>query len=219
MPHSQTTFIKLLPIVLIFLNSCVTNQYHGYKGQLFSKIHPQTMAIVPFSINIIARHLPQNVNAKMLKQYEQEYAYEFQQDIYDYFIKQSDSMISIQSAERTRNLLSKAGIEYRDIALYNKNELAQALGVDCVMVGKMMVTKLTSTGRIVAKAFMWGSISLLSEARNKYQISLDICEKENGLVLWSFKSEGMAGDARKEEKFSALIGYHLYEAFPYKTSH
>jgi len=179
-----------------------------------SKKKVKTIAIIPFVSTIDIKKLPKGVTAESIRESEEKTGYNVQSNVYSEFLKRmskDEYTVKFQDVDKTNALLHKENIKYGDIALKDKAELCQLLGVDAVISGKILMSKPMSDGTAVAVAFIFGAWGTTNETK----VTLTIHDK-SGELQWKYDHLASGSLGSNPESLTKSLMKNASRKFPYK---
>lgn len=206
---------KALAIVaMVVVSGCAT----VYTASEFEDIQArhETVAILPFSVNVTLRKLPEGLTDADLRTQEQSEAYEFQRQIYSQFLRRyarDQYTVRFQDIDETNVLLQRAGIDYLDLGAHTKRELAELLGVDSVISGSIARNQPMGTGGAIAATIFLGF-----GATNEVNVTMTIHDGDSGTLLWSYDHEVTGGLGSSAESVAESLMRDVARRFPYERT-
>ncbi|MDQ8204143.1 hypothetical protein [Pelagicoccus sp. SDUM812003] len=203
-------FLIVFPL-LALLAGCATI-YETTDFDYYQASH-ETVAILPFTVTITLKKLPEGMTEADVRAQEQDEAFLFQKQLYTRFMKEYGKgkyTVGFQDAEDTNILLKRAGIEYSDLRDYTKAEIASILGVDSVISGTISRSKPMSTGAAVFSAVLIGY-----SATNDVNINMNVHEGRDGKLLWSYDHQVTGGLGSSAEGMAKALMTGIAKKFPY----
>ena len=133
-----------------------------YQAKTFDQVKSEhrTIAILPFDATTKFRKLPKGMTEETIRESNKSTGYAVQGHSYSYFLRQysrNKYTIEFQDIDKTNALLSKAGISYEDLNTMDKAEICEILNVDCVISGKVTMSKPMSDGAAIAVGVLLGA--------------------------------------------------------------
>ncbi len=171
------------------------------------------IAFLPFDAFIQYKKLPKNTTVEQLKEMEVEMGFVFQEQMYSRFLRQIKYYnIEIQDIANTNTLLKKNNIEYSQLNDYSKNELAQILGVDAVVSGKIVTSQPMSVGGAIAMNVLFG----YSGATNEVNANVSLHDGFDSNLLFKYDHTYSGGLGSSAENLSKAIMKDIERKFPYR---
>lgn len=112
----------------------------------------------------------------------------------------------------TNALLKKAGLDYDDLSTMSKSELCNLLDVDCVISGKITMSKPMSDGAAIAIGLLVGAWG----PTNETNVSMTIHEKTNASLLWKYDYVANGSVGSSSERLTNALMKNVSRRFPYK---
>ena len=127
--------IFLYFIALITLSGCSTSKkYSNFEN---NKSIIERIAVLPFEI-IFTGKIPKTINSQMLEEIELEESITFQNSFSKILLSQNDeNSFSIQSTQKTLDILNRKNIQVKDSWKMHPQELAKILEVDAVVKSRI----------------------------------------------------------------------------------
>lgn len=175
----------------------------------------KTVAVLPFAVEITTKRLPKGVTPETIKEQEKSNGYSMQGDVYRYLLKEYSKdkyTVEFQDIDKTNAKLEEAGIAYEKIALTGKDKIAELLGVDAVLSGKIVQERPMSDGVAIAVGVVfgvWGNT-------NEVNAALNIHEKSEGKLLWKYDYVASGSVGTSTKSLSNTLMRNASKKFPYK---
>lgn len=179
------------------------------------KARQKQLAILPFDVLITTKKLPKDMTPEMIKEQEMKTGFSIQNHSYTYFLKEMSKnkyTVTFQDIDKTNALLSKAGITYEKLKGFSKEELCNALGVDAVISGKVIMDKPMSEGGAVALGLLLG----VWASTNDVNVSMTIHDKTNSDLLWKYDWVAQGSVGSNTEQLTKGLMKNVSKKFPYK---
>ena len=167
-------------LLCLLLGNCSRKAYLSPAFEHLRGGH-ETVAILPFEVINWVDKVPKGATLETLKQRERDDAIILQRHLYRYCLREmswQENLVLIQHINETNDLLSEKGITIDDLKDIPKGQLANVLGVDAVIWGK--VHQLYSKRGYLFRRIMngvWGT-------RNQVEATFTIHQRTNGKLLW-----------------------------------
>lgn len=180
------------------------------------RVQHQQIAILPFTITIEAKKLPEGTTPEMLMEMEKDEGYQLQQQVYSSFLtKQSKGEYTIEflDVDQTNAILSKEGITYETLNQHTKDEIAKLLSADVVFSGTVHRAQPMSTGAAVALGLLvgaWGST-------NRVDVNVSIHDGSNAKLLWKYDHTASGSVGSSAEGLAKSLMESISKYFPYKV--
>lgn len=197
---------------LLLLTGCAT----VYTAEDFSTYQSQhkTTAILPYSVQIELKKLPEGVTQADLAKMEMDEGYVFQKVLYSQFLEQYSKgryTVEFQDVDKTNTLLTRGGVNFDNMSSYTKDELATLLGVDSLISGNIRRDKPMSTGAAIASTLFFGFGST-----NKVHVNMAVHDGATGNLLWSYDHEASGGLGSSPEGLAKSLMDNISKKFPYE---
>ncbi|GET25050.1 hypothetical protein [Prolixibacter sp. NT017] len=150
----------------MFVSLAAFSQTHLYENPNFDKIaqNQKMIAVVPFKSTVKLRPKQmKDMKPDQLAKMEVSEGEGVQSAMYSWFLKREkrgELTVKVQSPAITNAKLKKAGITYDNMDGYTPKEIAEALGVDAVVMGTFETNKPMSEGASVVLGVLvgfWGT--------------------------------------------------------------
>ncbi len=198
-------------VLSIILSSCASI----YTSPEFTQVRRehQTVAILPFDVAIQSKKLPKGMTYEMLREQEKDEAYTVQTTCYTYFLKrQQDYSVKFQDVDKTNAILAERGITYEKLKETSKEKIAEILGVDAVVSGKVSRSQPMSTAGAIAVGVLFGAAAPTNEVLVDFTI-------HNGIdsnLLWKYNHKVSGGLGSSSQSLAESLMKHISKKFPYK---
>ena len=188
----------------------------------------KTVAVLPYDV-ITNGKVPEGMTETRKKEIEEEETKAFQQSLYNGLVSNlGRSPIQIQAPNKTNNILRTKGINMRDVAKSNPEDLAKILGVDAVVFAT--VTKYRymddkaamgiGLGKSVLSSVTRGQSNLytsgVSSKTNDVKVTCSLIDAKTGEVLWKINSDTEVDWNKTSNVVIDRVNGRLSESFPYK---
>jgi hypothetical protein len=209
------SFTGLAVLFLFLLTSCSGPTI--YTKNDFNDVTKQhkKVAILPFIVTIDSKNQSKEFTLDMAKKAERDEAYMFQQQIYSQFLKQQSKgkyTVEFQDAEHTNTLLLQNGINYENISLYTKSDIAKKLGVDSVISGTIKRSKPMSSGSAIAIGVLFGAWG----NTNRVDITINLHDGNTSDLLWKYDHEASGSIGSSPEELAKSLMKGISKDFPYQ---
>ena len=208
-------FRKILLVSVAFaLGACAT----VYTAEDFAAYQQQheTVAILPYTVNITLKKLPEGMTEDDVHTMEVEESYSFQKVLYSQFLqRQADGeyTVEFQDVDKTNTILARNDITADTLMRYTKDEIATLLGVDSVISGTITRSKPMSTGGAIASTIFFGF-----GTTNQVHVNMTLHCGETGNLLWSYDHELSGGLGSSPETVAKSLMKGIAKKFPYRVS-
>jgi len=201
----------ILVFVTALIGGCATI-YSSPDLDRREKKHKQ-IAIVPIESTIKYNKLPKGVTIEQIEDMEIDMTYQFQDQLYIRFLKRStEYRIDFQDVEKTNLLLEKQGISGSNISQYSKAELAEILGVDALISGKIISTKPMSTGTAIAVGVIFG----VWGTTNQVDVTLSVHDGADSELIWKYNHVYSGSVGSTPENLTKELMKQIARKFPYQ---
>lgn len=209
-------FSVLLFALVFLMISCGPTIYMAPNFDRVKSKH-ETLAILPFNVNISTKSLPKNVSVETIREDEEKTGYSIQGHAYSYFLKEQSKnkySVSFQDIDKTNSLLLKSGLDYNKIREYGKDELCKMLDVDAIISGNVSMDKPMSDGGAIAVGVLFG----VWTTTNKVNVNMTIHDRDKGDLLWKYDwvAEGSVGSS--SEQLTKGLMRNVSKKFPYQRT-
>jgi hypothetical protein len=177
----------------------------------------KTVAILPADVTSKLRpNEAKKVTAEQLEEMNAKTGYDIQDKMYSWFLRRSEKFqytVTFQDVTRTNVLLKQAGINYKDLDLKDRAELAKLLGVDAVIQNKSSMDKPMSEGAAVALGLLvgvWGNT-------NNVQTTINIHDGKTGHLLWKYDYQASGSVGTSTTRLVDALMRNASKKFPYSA--
>ncbi len=177
----KNLILSCCAIGLFLLSSCA-NVYYAPDAKSRANKH-KIFAVLPPKVTIAAN---KKVDAEAIKEQQKSESNNFQKEMYSWLLRrksQGKMRVEVLDVETTNAKLTKLG--YFDSNTNTPAELAEALGVDAVLTSNYSLSKPMSEGAAVAVGVIFG----VWGRTNETAVSLELYDKQEKKLLWSFNHE------------------------------
>jgi hypothetical protein len=209
------SFKGLTVLFLFLLTSCSGPTI--YTKNDFNDVTKQhkKVAILPFIVTIDSKNQSKEFTLDMAKKAERDEAYMFQQQIYSQFLKQQSKgkyTVEFQDAELTNTLLLQNGINYENISLYTKADIAKRLSVNSIISGTIKRSKPMSSGSAIAIGVLFGAWG----NTNRVDITINLHDGNTSDLLWKYDHEASGSVGSSPEELAKSLMKGISKDFPYQ---
>lgn len=201
--------------VALPLAGCATHQ--AYLNPQFSSTtaaHRQ-VAVLPFHVTISRERLPRELTPEDLARAEKEEGYAVQSQLYTQLLRRSDQFtVEFQDVSRTNVLLERAGLTYDSLGTRTKEEIAQLLGVDAVITGRIQRSKPMATGTAIALGVLFGPLFMGNT--NRVAVDLQLHDGQQGSLLWTFSHKFGGSIGSSPENLAEAMMASIARRLPYR---
>jgi len=204
-------------LTLALFSSCQSSHKSSYLSPAFEKAraYDKTLAILPFEVVNRYKRMPKGSTIESLKSIEKEDAIIMQRDLYRYCLRaysNNEYTVYLQNYSKTNEILEAKGIKYEDIKKIPKEELAEMLGVDAVVSGKVRQVKGKWTGGIISHY-----IGVLFGRGKKLNATLAIYNRENDRPIWKYNDGVSVSEEDTVLSLSRKLLRTVSQKIPYQT--
>jgi hypothetical protein len=214
--NNMKTKLTLLLAITALITSCGPKIY---KSNDFSDRTSQhkTVALLPAEVSIQLRpNEMKNTSAEQIKQMEEETGKNIQDKMYSWFLRRSDKFkytVTFQDISRTNALLKQADVNYADMSVKTKEELAKLLGVDAVISTRASMKKPMSDGAAVAVGILFGAWG----PTNDVHTSISINEGNKGDLVWKYDYNASGSVGSNPDRLVNALMRNASRKFPYNA--
>lgn len=205
----------VLVLLLPFLASCATvytaPDFSDYKAQ------HKTIAILPFDVTINPERR-WSVTQQQIDQMASEHAESFQRALYTQYLQGQQRgrfTIEFQDISETNTRLSRKAISGNTQALLaslSKSEICDALKVDAVISGEMVLTKPMGTLESLASLHLFKILGSTKEVH----VNTSIHEGDNGKLIWNYDFVQQGSQWSSVESVAKHLIRGAARSFPYR---
>jgi hypothetical protein len=219
-----SNLMKLIPNLHLILIACLLSfsacsNVYVYKSKHFvteQKRHKR-LAILPFEILIVERNLPGGVTYDQLREQQKVESLRVQSGLEASFhSKQDQYAVQFHKVEDTNALLAEAGITYENMKSYSKNQLAEFLGVDAVVSGRISQIQLHSTEEALAAGFLFGASAGRGNITHSVSIEVKIHGATSQSLLWKCAGNIDGGVFTSGGGLANFLTKQVAKKFPYQ---
>lgn len=218
----------LLPLFFILIFASCKNYYTASNFDEITQDH-QTIAVLPLKMEFTGVQ-PRNFTPEVIEAIEESESLLFQESFF-YKILESTRRgkrqltVNVQHYAKTQKILEDNGISVRDSWFEDPAELAEILGVDAVVKGRIQKTRYFSdiesygieVGQEILNVLTDGNIfSGVNPPNKNVQASYSLIEKKDGAVLWSIDFNQQADWTVSAEQIVNSINHRSARRFPYR---
>lgn len=187
-----------------------------YQAKTFNQVKSEhkKIAILPFDAVTKYRKLPKGMTEENIKEANEATGFAVQGHSYSYFLKQyakNKYTIEFQDIDKTNALLGKAGISYDDLKTMDKAEICELLNVDCVISGKVSMSKPMSDGAAIVVGVLLGSWG----PTNETNVSMTIHDRKEASLLWKYDFVAKGSVGSSSEQLTKALMRNVSRRFPY----
>lgn len=190
----------------------------------------QTIAILPLQMEFSGVQ-PENLTPEIIKAIEENESLLFQASFFNKILESTrrgkkELRVDVQHYSKTLNLLEKNDVTIRDSWFEDPSKLAEILGVDAVVKGKIRKTRYMSDMESYGIEVGTQVLDIITEStifsglgtRNKdVKTNYALIEKDNGAVLWSIDYTQQADWSTSSEDLIDMINHRSARRFPYRV--
>ena len=205
----------ILGVALLLSQGCAAPSIYQSPDFKDVSLQHKQIAILPFTVNIEAKKLPEGTTPEMLVKMEKDEGYQLQQQIYSRFLERQakgEYTIEFQDIEQTNATLSKEGITYDNLIQHTKDEIAKILKADAVLSGVVHRAQPMSTGAAIVTTILFG----IGET-NRVDITVSIHDGSNSKLLWKYDYTASGNIGSSAEGLAKSLMESVSKYFPYKV--
>ena len=216
MSYTSSLYRIALVLFVPFLTSCAT--VYTAPDFFVYKVEHEKVAVLPFKVTINPGHKSEEVTQDELKELSTKQGESFQRALYTQFLQGQQRglyTVEFQDISETNTLLQrKAQTSDTQLAVgsLTKSELCEALDVDAVISGEMLLTKPMGTGAAIATFFLLG----IAGSTNEAHVNMSIHEREEGKLLWNYEYALSGSMISTPESVAKQLLANAANSFPYK---
>ena len=207
----RTAFVLLLPL----LASCAT----VYTAPDFSEYQARhkTVAILPFDVSINPERR-WSVSQQQIDQMAIEQAESFQRALYTQYLQGQQRgrfTVEFQDISETNTLLTRkvtSGTTQTLLASMTKSEICDALNVDAVISGEMVLTKPMGTLESIASLHFFK----VPGSTNEVHVNTSIHEGDQGRLIWNYDFVQQGSHWASVESLAKHLIRDTARNFPYR---
>ena len=204
-------FISLVPLIA----SCAT-VYTDPDFPVYQDQH-NTVAILPFDVTINPERR-WRVSQSQIDQMASEQAESFQRALYTQYLQghqRGRYTVEFQDISETNTLLTRrsgTGTKQALLASLTKSEICDALKVDAVISGEMVLTKPMGTLESIAS---WHFLKIPGKT-NEVHVNTSIHEGANGKLIWNYEFAQQGSHWSSVESIAKQLIRGTARSFPYR---
>lgn len=212
MRRLAVAFLLTLPLA-----GCATHQaYLNPQFGATTSAH-RTVAILPFHVTISRERLARHLTPEDVARMEKEEGFAVQTQLHTQLLRRSDRYtVEFQDVARTNVLLERAGLNYDNLQSRTKEEIAQALGVNAVISGRIQRSKPMATGTAIAMGVLFGGLFMGNT--NEVGVDLQLHDATNGALLWTFAHKFGGSIGSSPERLAEAMMGSVARRFPYQRA-
>lgn len=204
-------------VLALPLAGCSTHQVYLSPEFGTATSSHQQVAILPFHVTISRERLPRNLTADDVARMEREEGLAVQTQLYTQLLRRSDRYtVAFQDVTRTNVLLERAGLNYDNMHARTREEIAQVLGVDAVISGRIQRSKPMATGTAIALGVLFGGAFMGNT--NEVGVDLQLHNAANGAVLWTFSHKFGGSVGSSPERLAEAMMGSIARRLPYQRT-
>ncbi|MCY4130126.1 MAG: hypothetical protein OXG15_12910 [Gammaproteobacteria bacterium] len=206
---------SFLFLLLPFLASCATvytaPDFTDYKAQ------HKSIAILPFDVTINPERR-WSVSQQQIDQMASQHAESFQRALYTQYLQGQQRgryTIEFQDISQTNTLLTRkatSGNTQVLLASLSKSEICDALKVDAVISGEMVLTKPMGTLESIASLHFFK----IPGSTNEVHVNTSIHESDNGKLIWNYDFAQQGTPWSSVESIAKNLIRGTARSFPYR---
>lgn len=220
--------IILSTLLLLLFTSC--KQYYTASNFEEKTQDHQTIAILPLEMEFIGAQ-PRNFTPEIIAAIEENESLLFQASFFNKILNSTrrgkkELRVDVQHYSTTRTLLENNNISIRDSWFEDPSKLAEILGVDAVVKGRIQKTRYFTdgesygieAGKVILDILTDSNIFSDINVRDKdVETNYALIEKDNGAVLWSIDYRQQADWTTSSEQIVNTINHRSARRFPYRV--
>ena len=170
------------------------------------------VAILPFDVSISSARLPKGMTVEMLRELEKDEGYTTQALFYSRFLARSgDFTVEFQDVDRTNTILLRNDLDYESIRMMLKTEIADLLGVDAVISGKIQRESPMSEAAALALGIVFGFFG----STKKVNVDFNIHDGQTGNLFWKYNHQVSGSIGSSSEQLVKSLTRKIARTFPY----
>ena len=207
---------KYLPIsfLLMILVSCGPQIYKATDFNDVSASH-KIVAILPAEVSIKLRpNEAKKISPEDLQKNIESTGYAIQDKMYSWFLRRNEKKqftVRFQDVSKTNSTLKNAGLDYNDLALKSKEEIAKLLNVDGVISTTARMDKPMSEGAALAVGVLFGAWG----STNNAVTSINVHEARQGDLIWKYDYQAQGSVGSSPENLVNALMKNASKKFPY----
>lgn len=219
----------VLPALFLLLFTSCKQYYTASDFEEKTQSH-QTIAILPLEMEFSGVQ-PRNFTPEIISAIEENESLLFQASFFNKILESTrrgkkQLKVDVQHFSKTRTLLEENNITVRDSWFKDPSKLAEILGVDAVVKGRIQKTRYFSdmesygieTGKVILDILTDRSIlSDVGTPNKNVNASYSLIEKDKGAVLWSIDFKQQADWNTSSEEIVNRINHRSARKFPYRV--
>jgi len=209
---------KYLPIsfLLMIFVSCGPQIYKATDFNDVSSTH-KTVAILPAEVSIKLRpNEAKKISPEDLQKNIETTGYAIQDKMYSWFLRRNEKKqftVRFQDVSKTNSTLNSAGLDYNDLALKSKEEIAKLLNVDAVISTTTRMDKPMSEGAALAVGVLFGAWG----STNNAVTSINVHEAKQGDLIWKYDYQAQGSVGSSPENLVNALMKNASKKFPYNS--
>ena len=211
--HASHRF--LIVVLSAFLTGCATvyttPDFSDYKAQ------HKTIAILPFNVTINPERR-WSVSQAQIDQMANQHAESFQRALYTQYLQghqRGRYTVDFQDISETNTLLTRkspSGNKQAFLSSSTKSEICDALKVDAVISGEMVLTKPMGTLESIASLHFFK----IPGSTNEVHVNTSIHEHDNGKLIWNYEFAQQGSHWSSVESIAKGLIRGTARSFPYR---
>lgn len=210
---------RLAAAVLLVLPLAACSTHKMYTSPQFSTVAAdhRTVAVLPFYVSISRERLPRNLTPEDVSRMEREESVAVQGQLYTNLLRRSDRYtVEFQDVARTNALLEQAGLTYDSLPGRTREQVAEVLGVDAVISGRIHRSKPMATGTAIALGVLFGGAFMGNT--NEVSVDLQLHDGDAGMLLWNFSHKFGGSIGSTPERLAEAMMGPIARRFPYQRA-
>lgn len=223
----RTIFLSALALLLF---SCGSNRAVYQSSDFAAKAaRHQTVAILPVQL-VQTGYVPKNVSQGDMAAASERWGFVFQESLQSFMLRQAQKskkgpLVSFQATQKTNALLKEKNLSIPDLYSRPPEALAQALGVDAVIMTTMNHNKNLSDGaayglaaaRTIAGVVSNNKVAVPGMDAANIRINCSLYDAVDGKLLWKTYREGGTGLPANVEGLIEHYSNWIAKKLPYRS--
>ena len=210
----QRIFRAILVAAAILILASCASVYQAPNFQSLASSH-KIVAVLPPTVVINAESFKAGTSIDMISAQCLEEGDAFHRTLYTQFLTQQGKgkyTVTFQDIDETLLLLDRAGLTREKIRASTRAEVANALGVDSVIVTRVYRDKPMSAGAAIAGLLLVGA----SGSTNEVQVNLSIYDGKTGQLVWNYDHLIGGGLISSADGMTRSLMKSISRKFPYR---
>lgn len=206
----------ILVATTCILLACCASVYQAPNFQNLAQTHKIT-AILPPTVVINAESFKTGTPVAAITAQCEEEAEALHRTLYTQFLAQQSKdkyTVVFQDIDETILLLERAGLTREKLRSSTRAEIANALGVDSVIVTRVYRDKPMSAGAAIAGLLLVGA----SGSTNEVQVNLSVYDGKTGQLIWNYDHLIGGGLISSADGMTRSLMKSISRKFPYRRA-